>query len=386
MAAMSNARLVAAAVVLSLVALRNAHAKGGKPAPAPPAAEWSEEDGRTVVKVTVGRGMKAYFQAPATLPEGDKKGELIVILHGHGGTATGMLHFAASVGEPRNAFVLACEGSTPLKTDQGVGHQWSPADVDGILGCVDATTAKHPIDTKRVLLMGHSAGGTMSLSTHGRRPSAFAGIVTTASPEMPGVMQKGARVATILGTKDANFSQASLAISVAEKTVVGRLLAVTGLPHELPHVEYARECAAWVLDGKGGSDTLRVPLQPGDEVVAVPDTPSAKAKGRTFRHVLVFAAGGRGAPGDAVPRADAKAKAAEIAAKWKKAPPGTDFGADVATLSQDPLTKDTRGVISGQALARYGGTLVVAMSKLKGGDVSAPVESDAGWHVVVRDP
>ena len=72
-----------------------------------------------------------------------------------------------------------------------------------------------------------------------------------------------------------------------------------------------------------------------------------------------------------------------IGHRGKKA---TDFGELVATKSEDPLSKDLRGLISGAVLARYGGALVTAMAKLKGGDVSAPVEGDAGWHVVARDP
>ena len=48
--------------------------------------------------------LKAYFAAPSTLPEGGKKAELIVILHGHGGTATGMLGYIQPVADARGAF------------------------------------------------------------------------------------------------------------------------------------------------------------------------------------------------------------------------------------------------------------------------------------------
>ena len=161
---------------------------------------------------------------------------------------------------------------------------------------------------------------------------------------------------------------------------------MTDLEHALPDKTYAQEGVAWLLDSKAPSETLHLPLVPGDEVKAPPDSPAAKAKGKQLRHALVFEAGGRGAPKDARPKADAKAKAAEWAAAWKKLPAGSDLGAAIAPVSEDPLSKDLRGVVTGAVLARYGGPLVAAMSKLKGGDVSAPVAGDAGWHVVTRDP
>lgn len=361
-----------------------AMARGAKEAAGPPPV-WTEEDGRVVVRVSGPRPLKAYVATPTEPPAEGKKAELLVTLHGHGGTATGLLNYGAGIAGPRNAYVLACEGSGTVPTDRGEGHSWDGADTAGILACLDATLAKYPVDPKRVVLLGHSAGGTMSLETYRARPSAFAGVVTSTAPMTPGAGQKGARVAVMLGTKDGNFAGAPAAIAAAEKTVVGRVLLVTDLPHELPRVAYAQECVAWVLDSKSGSDVLHVPLEEGADVLPPPDSPAAKAKGKGYRHVLIASAGARGAPADALSPKEAKAKAAELAARWKKAPPGTDLGEDVAALSSDPLSKDTRGVVSGLVLARYGAGLAVALGKLKGGDVTGPVESDAGWHVVARD-
>lgn len=389
MARMGAPRLVVALLALLAVSAPAAPAFGrGAPKEAPKAPAWSEEDGRTVLRVFAPRPLKAYFRAPATPPEEGRKGELIVVLHGHGGTATGLLGHAAMIGDPRGAYVLACEGSGTLQTDRGEGHSWDGADVAGILACLDATLAEHPVDPKRVIVMGHSAGGTMSLATFSARPSAFVGVYTTAAPRTPDASVKGARVAVCLGTKDANFAGFPAAVAAAEKTVVGRCLAVEGLGHDLPPLGYAQEMVAWAMDGKGGSDVLHVPGQPEEEVSPPPETPAAKGKGKAYRHVLVFSQGGRGAPADALPRAAAKAKAVEAAAAWKasrKGAPADDPGEAVAALSQDPLSKDTRGVVTGLVLCRYGGGLVAALGKLKGGDVSSPVESDAGWHVVARD-
>ena len=368
------------ATLLVACPARSSFAKGGKPEAKAP--EWSEADGRTVLNVFVPHPLKAYYVPPSNLAEG-KKAELIVILHGHGGTATGMLGYISPAAEARGAAVLACEGSGVEKTDQGEGHSWSDPDVAAVLACLDATLAKHPIDPKRVVVCGHSAGGVMSLKVHAMRPAAFAGVYTSAAPGVPSGANKGGRFVINIGTKDPNFVDFAGACAAVEKTVVGRVVAVTDLPHELPHIDYSKEALAWLLDSKAPSEILRVPLVPGDEVHAAPDTPSAKAKGKGFRHILLFEKGGRGAPADAPDKAVVKAAAIALAAEWKKA---ADFGELVAQKSQDPFSKDLRGQVSGAVLARYGGALVTAMAKLKGGDVSAPVEGDAGWHVVARDP
>jgi poly(3-hydroxybutyrate) depolymerase len=371
-------------LALLLLATSGVALAKGKDKDAGKAPEWSEEEGRLVLRVFSPRALKAYLVAPSEPPAEGKKADLLVILHGHGGTATGVLGYATPVAAARGAYLLACEGSGDEKTPQGPGHSWSQPDVQGIVACVEATIAKHPVDPKRVVLIGHSAGGTMSLATYASKPSAFAGVVTTASPETPSGAQKGARVAVCLGTDDRNYSNFPGAVAACEKTVVGRVVAVLGLGHDLPNAAYARELVAYVLDSKAPSDVLRLPLDPATAVEPAPDTPAAKDKGHPFRHVLVFAAGGRGAPAGAPARAEAKKKAAEIAASLKKLG-GSGVAEAVGGATEDPLSKEQGGTISGEVLARYGGPLAAATAKLRPGDVSAPVESDAGWHVVVRD-
>ena len=58
----------------------------------------------------------------------------------------------------------------------------------------------------------------------------------------------------------------------------------------------------------------------------------------------------------------------------------------VAAKSEDPLSKDAGGRVTGAVLSRYGGPLSLAMTKAKAGEWSGPFESDAGWHLVTRDP
>lgn len=377
---MRRSLLFVVALLLAALPARATLAKGGKPEAKAPT--WTEEDGRTVLRVFAPSPLKAYYAPPAGLAEG-KKAELVVILHGHGGTATGMLGYVSPAADARGAAVLACEGGGTLQTDRGEGHSWSDPDVQGVLACLDATLAKQPIDPKRVVLVGHSAGGSMSVRVQAARPAAFAGVYTSAAPTIPSGANKGGRFVVNIGTADGNFAGFKGAVAASEKSVVARVVAVIDLPHELPHVDYTREALAWLLDAKAPSEVLHVPLVPGDEVRPPPESPAEKGKGKGFRHILLFEKGGRGAPADAPERAAAKAAAQAVAAEWRHA---TDFGELVAAKSQDPLSKDLRGQVTGAVLARYGGALVTAMSKLKGGDVSAPVEGDAGWHVVARDP
>jgi poly(3-hydroxybutyrate) depolymerase len=353
----------------------------GKAAKKPP--EWSEEAGRPVLRVFEPAPMRAYLHVPE-LPEG-KKTSLVVVLHGHGGTPTGMLGYGASIADARGEVWMACEGSGEEQTDRGPGRSWKPAtDVPGILACVDAALERYPIDPRRVVLMGHSAGGTMSLLAYAGRKAGFAGVYTTAAPMTPTSAQKGARVVVTVGTRDPNFSVFPAARQAAEKTVVARLVAVEGLEHDLPDPLYSTEALTWILDARCPSEEICVPKDPSAEAPAPPGSVAAKAKGGTFRHVLKFAAGGRAARADAPSRPAARAALASLAGEWKR--DAADFGDVVASASDDPVSKDLRGVVTGAVLARYGGALAQAMSRLRGGDTSAPVESDGGWHLVHRDP
>lgn len=382
-------RILSALVLCALAsvgpALRTADAKGGKAAPAA-APVWSEEDGRTILRVTSPSPLKAYYAPPKDLPEG-KKAELIVTLHGHGGTATGLFGYTAPIADARGAAVLACEGSNVVMDGAKEGHGWDGKDAAAVLACIDATIAKHPIDPKRVVIMGHSAGGSMSLRVSAMEPAKFVGVYTTAAPAEPSSAHKGLRVVVNLGTTDPNFAGFPAAVSAGEKSIVSRTVAVVGLGHDLPPEPYSEEAIAWILDSKAPSEVLWLPLVPGDDAPVPPDSPASKAKGAPkYRHVLLWKQGGRGAPSDAKPAAEVKAAAAAVRAALAALPAGADPGDEVSARTADPLSKDLRGVVSGLVLARYGGALSRAMAALKGGAVGAPVESEAGFHVVLRDP
>ncbi len=381
-----HALLVLGALALTVArpCVRVAHAKGAKAAPAAP-PQWTEEDGRNVLRVSSPSPLKAYYAPPKDLPEG-KKAELIVTLHGHGGTATGLFGYTSPIADARGAALLACEGSNVVMDGAKEGHGWDGKDAGAVLACIDAMLGKFPIDPRRVVIMGHSAGGSMSLRVSAMEPSKFAGVYTTAAPAEPSSAHKGLRVVVNLGTTDPNFAGFPAAVSAGEKSIVSRTVAVVGLAHDLPPEPYSEEAVAWILDSKAPSEVLWLPLVPGDDAPVPPDTPAAKAKGAAkYRHVLLWKQGGRGAPADAKPAPEAKAAAMATKTALAALPPGTDPGDEVSARTADPLSKDLRGVVSGLVLARYGGALARAMATLKGGGVSAPLESDAGFHVVVRD-
>jgi predicted esterase len=382
----ASALLVAAVLAVGSpppVALAKGAAKPTKARP----AEWTGDDAHPNLLLHDPMEIKAYGYVPSSIEAG-KKTSLVVVLHGHGGTATGMLGYGTPVADARSECWLAVEGPRTIDADGKEGHAWDAGDVPAVLACVDAALAKMPVDPKRVVLFGFSAGGWMSLSTYAARPSSFAGVVTNSSPEPPGAGQKGARVVVSLGTKDPNFQVFPQARAAAEKTVIGRIVAMEGLVHnDLPDSSYMADHVGWILDSKAQSEVLRLPAKPSDPSFVPADSPASKGKGGGFRHALAFEAGGRGAPPDAPAKPAAKAAAAALLAEaTKKGAEGGGFASVATEKSQDPLSKESGGAVTGAVVSRYGGALWNAMAKLKGGDASPPVESDAGWHVVVRDP
>ncbi|MFT3916933.1 MAG: SurA N-terminal domain-containing protein [Anaeromyxobacteraceae bacterium] len=100
----------------------------------------------------------------------------------------------------------------------------------------------------------------------------------------------------------------------------------------------------------------------------------AKAK---VRHVLA-----RVAEGDAAADAAAKKRIEEAAARVQK---GEDFAAVAASLSDDENTKLKGGDLGYVAEGLYDEAFVKAALALKKGEVSPPVRTQAGWHLVKAD-
>lgn len=97
---------------------------------------------------------------------------------------------------------------------------------------------------------------------------------------------------------------------------------------------------------------------------------------RAASHILV-----RVAPdADAAAQAAAQKKAADLAAQARA--PGADFAALARTHSDDIGSKATGGDLGWIARGGMPAPFEQALYALKVGEVSAPVRSDAGWHVI----
>lgn len=110
--------------------------------------------------------------------------------------------------------------------------------------------------------------------------------------------------------------------------------------------------------------------------VAVPDAIAAQ-------HVLVAFKGAEKAPkGVTRSKADAKKRAEEVSAKAKS---GTDFSALVAEYSDDPAAKERQGSVGKFTREKMAKPFSDAAFQLKVDEVSAPVETPFGFHVIKRN-
>jgi len=109
---------------------------------------------------------------------------------------------------------------------------------------------------------------------------------------------------------------------------------------------------------------------------AAPDTIAAQ-------HVLVAWKGAKGAPkGVTRSKADAKKRAEEVVTKAKG---GTDFSALVSEFTDDEGTKERQGSLGKFNRASKVKAFADAAFALAVGEISAPVESEFGFHVIKRN-
>ena len=101
------------------------------------------------------------------------------------------------------------------------------------------------------------------------------------------------------------------------------------------------------------------------------------------QHVLIAYRGAKNAPsGVKRTKAAAKTLADEVAAKAKS---GSDFSALVQEYSEDPGTKDRLGSVGKFTPEKMVKPFSDAAFKLRVDEVSAPVESEFGFHVIKRN-
>lgn len=101
------------------------------------------------------------------------------------------------------------------------------------------------------------------------------------------------------------------------------------------------------------------------------------------QHVLIAYRGAKNAPpGVKRSKAAAKTLADEVAAKAKA---GSDFSALVQEYSEDPGTKDRLGSVGKFTPEKMVKPFSDAAFKLRVDEVSAPVETEFGFHVIKRN-
>jgi hypothetical protein len=102
------------------------------------------------------------------------------------------------------------------------------------------------------------------------------------------------------------------------------------------------------------------------------------------QHVLIAYKGAKRAPnGVTRSKAEAKKRAEEVAAKAKE--PGADFSALVAEYSDDPAAKERQGSVGKFTRDKMDKHFSDAAFALREGEVSAPVETPFGFHVIKRN-
>lgn len=328
-----------------------------------------EKEGDVEVLNCAPKGRALYFAAPTA--DAKQKPGLLVTLHGHGGKPDGYVFrdFAAK----RNWAVVSIQGRTEVA---GAGFSWDMSDAAYIAAVAKWVVQNKGIDPARVVLFGHSAGGTMSLAAYAADPSVFAGILTCSAPEVPDKRHETTRVCVFLGTADPNFSNAKSVQNQMKKDANRLALCVMdGAEHnDTPDAAYLDLACDWVLAKGALGHEFHVPKKP----------PAVPAPG--LRHVLLRWKGAAGASADVKRGKDAAKAAADDLLKRLRAGKAC-FGEEAQAMSEDEDSRPVGGAIDAERLAAFGGAVAGAKDAPAGADRwSGPFESPAGFHVVERAP
>lgn len=213
-----------AVLLLSLVLVGSAH--GEEPAyPAGPSSQSIE-------------GLQVELHLPAAL-SADKPASLIVILHGAGGSATGM------AGSLRSWVPLGYVVCAPKST----GDVWSAGDVEAVKRIAAHLKEKLPIDPKKVHVMGFSNGGwnldPLAFDDELQPCSATwiaAGCRTGGAPKWA---KKGLGVLALAGSQDGNAKSARDTVKLLQDKVASvEVRFQPGLGHKWPD-ELMAYCRWW---------------------------------------------------------------------------------------------------------------------------------------------
>jgi phospholipase/carboxylesterase len=130
----------------------------------------------------------------AHIPAGDGPFPAVVVLHGWGDTAHGLIGFAPILDGGRS-IVLCPQGPVAFDTGGGVpGYGWfpmaagrspDPAEIQQGLAALQAfleqALAEYPINRRKVVVLGFSQGGVMAYALALRAPGSYAGLVALSS-------------------------------------------------------------------------------------------------------------------------------------------------------------------------------------------------------------
>jgi phospholipase/carboxylesterase len=207
----------------------------------------------------------------AHIPAGDGSFPTIIALHGWGASAHDLIGLAP-IFDGGRSLVLCPQGPLGFQAGPGqVGYGWFPltgggeADpaevrkgVEALQRFIDSALATHPVDPRKVALLGFSQGGVMAYALALHHPAAYAGLIALSSwlpDEMAEVIPANPELANlqtlvIHGTKDPMIS-----IDLAHES--REALAKLGVParyreYEMGHEinpEALRELTSW-LDEK----------------------------------------------------------------------------------------------------------------------------------------
>lgn len=313
---------------------------------------------------------------PGYIPAGatkEKPCPLIVACHGHGDTAKNFLACMKPIAAEAGVAVLAPEGTEKVGGD---GYGWNdfPDRQKVIEGAIRTMLKSHPIDPKRIIWFGHSAGTWVCCNDGPSLPDLCYGIILSAGPTATlaaGGKGPRPRVCMFLGTADPNFRAWGDHVSALRNAKVAFTAnRVTDLEHTVPDNAYVIGAIHWVLEGKGGEaeeNTLpKEPLTPED---------------RGSRHLLVRFKGAEGADA-AVKRSEKDAvKEAERLAALLRKEKAEKRAERAAKSSEAEGAAENKGELTREASKGLGPMVPWTCWTLRVGDVRV-VKSPAGYHAI----
>lgn len=348
-----------------------------------PRASTSKEDGYTRIDLESPVQGTGFLYIPKGLPEdlpenpeakrtGSEFPGLLVLLHGHGSTPKNMMR--RPLADAHKDYMVSVQGPNP----EGNGFSWDASAIPIINNLVRYILAHHPVNPDKVVLIGHSAGGTMVLNTFPSDPRLYAGMITIAAPMTPTSAHRKGRVCVFLGTADPNFSGAQnvqSALGGKHRWKCGCLIVLGGAEHNnLPSQPHLILAVDWCLCSKARGAEVEVPYHRGERMIK-----------SAFHHIWI---GFKGAEGWENPRGvkRSRGKARKlITAVAKYVPKGKAyFPFEALAHSDHEATFSLGGAISLKDLKALAPVLGEAAEALKPGDMSEVIETPKGYHLIWR--